>query len=90
MNIQNPDKIFTLSNFHSLVICSLFKINLSASNGLNPDQDRQNPDLGPNCLQRYPQMTKVAASKGRFSCLNQYVEAVSLSRPQNNEFRNNQ
>ena len=30
-------------------------------NGLDPDQDRHfdNPDLGPNCLQRYQQTTKV-------------------------------
>ena len=37
------------------------------SNGLDPDQDRQNvgPDLGPNCLQMltYQQTSKVAASK---------------------------
>ena len=33
--------------------------------GLDPDQDQQKvgPDFGPNCLQRYQQMTKVAAKR---------------------------
>ena len=35
------------------------------SNILDPDQAQQNvgPDLGPSCLQRYQQMTKVATSR---------------------------
>ena len=34
-------------------------------NKLEPDQDRHSvgPDLGQNCLQRYPQTRKVAANK---------------------------
>ena len=37
------------------------------SNGLDPDQDRQNvgPDLGPNCLQRLSSDDKSATSKDK-------------------------
>ena len=37
---------------------------IRVSNNLDPGQARQNvgPDLGPNCLQGYQQMTKVATS----------------------------
>ena len=38
---------------------------IRVSNSLDPDQDRHNvgPDLDPNSLQRFQQMTKVTASK---------------------------
>ena len=43
------------------------------SNSLDPDQDRHfvGPDPSPNCLQMYPQTTKVAASKenANISCM---------------------
>ena len=47
------------------VLKNSFGNTLRVSNGLDPDQDRHSvvPDLGPNCLQRYQQMTKVATSK---------------------------
>ena len=35
------------------------------SNGLDPDQDRQSPDLDPNCLQRLSADNKISASKHR-------------------------
>ena len=39
-----------------------FRNTIRMSNSLDSDQDPHSvgPDLGPNCLQRYQQMTKVA------------------------------
>ena len=45
-------------NQKMMMMCDLleksFRNTIRVSNGLDPDQDRQNvgPDLGPNCLQR--------------------------------------
>ena len=41
------------------------------SNSLDPDQDQHSagPDLGPNCLKDYQQMTKVATSQERVNVL---------------------
>ena len=47
---------FSGFSFHLLITFSKnhFRNTIRVSNGLDPDQDRQNvgPDLGPNCLQR--------------------------------------
>ena len=60
--------------FHSFVVVCLFQINFlkklsfrntnRVSNSLDPDQ-AVGPDLGPNCLKGYQQMTKVTASRQR-------------------------
>ena len=45
-------------------------------NGLDPDQDQHSvsPDLGPNCLKSYQQMTETVASKERvLKGLNQHL-----------------
>ena len=81
LEIIKKVNLFTLcmlGNFSCFCCCLLtfFKITFSknsfkniirVSNGLDPDQDRYyvSPDLDPNCLQSYQQMTKVAASKER-------------------------
>ena len=42
-----------------------FRNTSRVSNSLDPDQERLSvgPDLDPNCLKRFQQMTKVTASK---------------------------
>ena len=46
-----------------------FRNTIRVSNSLDPDQARCSvgPDLGPNCLQSYQQMTKVASSGEKVS-----------------------
>ena len=57
-----------------------FKNTIRVSNSLDPDQDRHNvgPDLGPTCLQRLSEMTKVTLSKERAK-----VPHIICSRGQN-------
>ena len=62
---------FSKNNF---LIIFFMNMTIRVSNGLDPDQDRQNvgPDLGPNYLQRYQQTTKVAISKERVKKRNKF------------------
>ena len=46
--------LFSANFFQNYFFKKFFQNTIRVSNGLEPDQDRQNvgPDLGPSCLQR--------------------------------------